>query len=326
MGMRLVVPPFDWPGPLTVAEWLLDDGDWVNAGRPICVVATPLCQTPLYAMASGFLRCAKPRCEPGTRVERFALLAEIVSPGDSERAEAPRPIPDRRAFPVRTAFDASRLRDAARRANPTRRLATPRARAAMRGRRIGATGIEGEPADDRITAPSVLGGRIPDSAFREPSTGAAPTFGRITAALRWEVDSPEDHANVLARVRADMIQRLSQWHERSPVFRIGALGRPTRDGVEYRELRPEVPVEGPWRNDLPRATDFVYMDLTDVRWSALELPELDAARCLIQLGGLTYFRSGQRVVVQCPVSIRFDARRVAFADIAALMDALPAAG
>ena len=149
----------------SVAEWLKRDGDRVEVGEPICMIAGDKATTELEAPESGILRLAPRTPEVGEEVPIGTVLAYLVAPGEGVPAAAPALRADNGEAQTMAANGGRRI------------VASPRARRAAQARGI----------DWRTLVGSGRGGRIleRDVASAAPSQvePAQPLQGvrRITA-------------------------------------------------------------------------------------------------------------------------------------------------
>lgn len=74
----------------SVAEWLKQDGDRVEVGEPICMIAGDKATTELEAPGSGILRISPQSPGPGVDVPVGTLLAYLVESGEDIHNEIPR--------------------------------------------------------------------------------------------------------------------------------------------------------------------------------------------------------------------------------------------
>src|SRR5260370_32232605 len=72
-----------------VAEWLKRDGDRVEVGETICMIAGDKATTELEAPESGILRLAERTPEVGEEVPIGTVLAYLVSAGEEMPTDAP---------------------------------------------------------------------------------------------------------------------------------------------------------------------------------------------------------------------------------------------
>ncbi|MGI9145480.1 MAG: dihydrolipoamide acetyltransferase family protein [Chloroflexota bacterium] len=107
MPAEVVMPRLGWDMKLgSVAEWLKRDGDQVEMGEPICMIAGDKATTELEALDAGILRIPPQSPEPGQEVPVGTVLAYLVAPGEEF---APEPSPTAAA----AAADSARAADGA---------------------------------------------------------------------------------------------------------------------------------------------------------------------------------------------------------------------
>jgi len=90
MPTEVIMPRLGWDMKVgSVAEWLKRDGDRVEVGEPICMIAGDKATTELEAPDSGTLRLAPRTPELGEEVPVGTLLAYLVAAGEDLPADAP---------------------------------------------------------------------------------------------------------------------------------------------------------------------------------------------------------------------------------------------
>src|SRR6266536_3723355 len=90
MPTEVIMPRLGWDMKVgSVAEWLKRDGDRVEVGEPICMIAGDKATTELEAPESGILRLAPRTPEVGEEVPIGTVLAYLVAPGEGVPAAAP---------------------------------------------------------------------------------------------------------------------------------------------------------------------------------------------------------------------------------------------
>src|ERR1700694_285681 len=83
MSTEAVMPRRGWDMKVgSVAEWLKRDGDRVEAGETICMIAGDKATTELEALDSGILRIPARSPELGEEVPVGTLLAYLVAAGE----------------------------------------------------------------------------------------------------------------------------------------------------------------------------------------------------------------------------------------------------
>jgi len=153
----------------SVAEWLKRDGDQVEVGEPICMIAGDKATTELEALDTGILRIPPRSPEVGEEVPVGTLLAYLLAPGEelgvegadsgggAGSAEAPGPA-DAARSPETTRDEVAA--DAAGSANavePARSAETTRDDPAADGVRGAGAGARSVHAVDAARAPEVTG-------------------------------------------------------------------------------------------------------------------------------------------------------------------------
>src|SRR5712692_5652347 len=117
MPTEVIMPRLGWDMKVgSVAEWLKRDGDRVEVGEIICMIAGDKATTELEAPDSGILRLAPRTPDVGEEVPIGTLLAYLVAAGDE--------VPDSEAPPTPEANGARRI------------VASPRARRAASAKGI----------------------------------------------------------------------------------------------------------------------------------------------------------------------------------------------
>src|SRR5258708_8842069 len=90
MPTEVIMPRLGWDMKVgSVAEWLKRDGDRVEVGETICMIAGDKATTELEAPDSGTLRLAPRTPELGEEVPVGTVLAYLVAAGEDAPAEAP---------------------------------------------------------------------------------------------------------------------------------------------------------------------------------------------------------------------------------------------
>src|SRR5258708_6234331 len=90
MPTEVIMPRLGWDMKVgSVAEWLKRDGDRVEVGEPICMIAGDKATTELEAPESGILRLAPRTPEVGEEVPIGTVLAYLVSAGEEMPTDAP---------------------------------------------------------------------------------------------------------------------------------------------------------------------------------------------------------------------------------------------
>ena len=89
MPTEVAMPRLGWDMQVgSVAEWLKRDGDRVEVGEPICMIAADKGTVELEAPESGILHISPRAPEPGVEVPVGTLLAYLLEPGE----EVPRDV------------------------------------------------------------------------------------------------------------------------------------------------------------------------------------------------------------------------------------------
>src|SRR5258707_15086560 len=89
MPTEVIMPRLGWDMKVgSVAEWLKRDGDRVEGGEPICMIAGDKATTELEAPESGILRLAPRTPEVGEEVPIGTVLAYLLGPGEHTPAAA----------------------------------------------------------------------------------------------------------------------------------------------------------------------------------------------------------------------------------------------
>ncbi len=140
----------------SVAEWLKRDGDRVEVGEPICMIAGDKATTELEAPDSGTLRLAPRTPELGEEVPVGTLLAYLVAAGEDLPADAP------------STQDVNGAR---------RIVASPRARRAAAARGIDWRSLVGSGRGGRILERDVKNAAAPPAEPTQPLQGVR----RLTA-------------------------------------------------------------------------------------------------------------------------------------------------
>src|SRR5712692_3704094 len=92
MPTEVIMPRLGWDMKVgSVAEWLKRDGDRVEVGEIICMIAGDKATTELEAPDSGILRLAPRTPEVGEEVPIGTVLADLVGPGEDAPAAMPSP-------------------------------------------------------------------------------------------------------------------------------------------------------------------------------------------------------------------------------------------
>src|SRR5438876_11700987 len=87
MPTEVIMPRLGWDMKVgSVAEWLKRDGDRVEVGEPICMIAGDKATTELEASDSGILRLAPRTPDIGEEVPIGTILAYLVGPGEDVNA------------------------------------------------------------------------------------------------------------------------------------------------------------------------------------------------------------------------------------------------
>src|SRR5712691_4591711 len=138
MPTEVIMPRLGWDMKVgSVAEWLKRDGDRVEVGEPICMIAGDKATTELEAPDSGILRLAPRTPEVGEEVPIGTVLAYLVAPGGGVPAAAPTSLAETVEAPL--AFNGAR-----------RIVASPRARRAAAAKGIDWRSLVGSGRGGRI--------------------------------------------------------------------------------------------------------------------------------------------------------------------------------
>src|SRR5712692_6775453 len=87
MPTEVIMPRLGWDMKVgSVAEWLKRDGDRVEVGETICMIAGDKATTELEAPDSGILRIAPRSPDVGEEVPVGTVLAYLVAPGEDADA------------------------------------------------------------------------------------------------------------------------------------------------------------------------------------------------------------------------------------------------
>ena len=140
----------------SVAEWLKRDGDRVEVGEPICMIAGDKATTELEAPESGILRLAPRTPEVGEEVPIGTLLAYLVAAGEEVPTDAP---------PTTMTNGARRI------------VASPRARRAAQAKGIDWRALVGSGRGGRILERDVANAAARPAEHAQPLQGAR----RLTA-------------------------------------------------------------------------------------------------------------------------------------------------
>src|SRR5882762_2118870 len=96
MPTEVIMPRLGWDMKVgSVAEWLKRDGDRVEVGETICMIAGDKATTELEAPESGILRLAPRTPEVGEEVPIGTVLAYLLGPGEDAPAAAANDAPRR---------------------------------------------------------------------------------------------------------------------------------------------------------------------------------------------------------------------------------------
>jgi pyruvate dehydrogenase E2 component (dihydrolipoamide acetyltransferase) len=172
MPTEVIMPRLGWDMKVgSVAEWLKRDGDRVEVGETICMIAGDKATTELEAPESGILRLAERTPEVGEEVPIGTVLAYLLGPGEDAPAavanDAPRgsvaDTPSTRETGSSLANGAAETRAAKQGESAGRIVASPRARRAAQAKGI----------DWRSLIGSGRGGRILE---RDVPTAAEPAL------------------------------------------------------------------------------------------------------------------------------------------------------
>src|SRR5438132_13468840 len=116
MPTEVIMPRLGWDMKVgSVAEWLKRDGDRVEVGEPICMIAGDKATSELEAPDSGVLRIPPASPQAGDEVPVGTLLAYLVAVGEELPIEAK---PNARAEIARRIVASPRARRAASAAGP----------------------------------------------------------------------------------------------------------------------------------------------------------------------------------------------------------------
>src|SRR6266702_3865665 len=89
MPTEVIMPRLGWDMKVgSVAEWLKRDGERVEKGETICLIAGDKATTEMEAPDSGILRMAPSSPEAGEEVSIGTVLAYVVAAGEGVPAEA----------------------------------------------------------------------------------------------------------------------------------------------------------------------------------------------------------------------------------------------
>src|SRR5712691_1966968 len=90
MPTEVIMPRLGWDMKVgSVAEWLKRDGDRVEMGETICMIAADKATTELEAPESGILRIPPRSPEAGEEVPVGTVLAYLVAAGEDTPQDAP---------------------------------------------------------------------------------------------------------------------------------------------------------------------------------------------------------------------------------------------
>jgi pyruvate dehydrogenase E2 component (dihydrolipoamide acetyltransferase) len=195
MPTEVIMPRLGWDMKVgSVAEWLKRDGDRVEAGQPIRMIAGDKATTELEAPDSGILRIPSASPEPGEEVPVGTLLAYLVAVGEDVSTVADEgrrrsvsdspPTLDLGSAPIdvaaRTGADVAQRRDRERRI-----VASPRARRAAAAIGLDWHALVGSGRGGRILERDVHAAKQAGAAAIRPDGGAqaVPLHGirRLTA-------------------------------------------------------------------------------------------------------------------------------------------------
>jgi len=88
MPTEVIMPRLGWDMKVgSVAEWLKRDGDRVEVGETICMIAGDKATTELEALDSGILRIPPRSPELGEEVPVGTVLAYLVAAGEDVASE-----------------------------------------------------------------------------------------------------------------------------------------------------------------------------------------------------------------------------------------------
>ncbi len=314
MGMRLVVPASDWFGPYILRQWVKEDGDWVNAGHPVCILTAGSRQMAVMSYESGLFQIsATAPLRVGAVLQRLELLGHVVCPGDSEAGRTV--LPSLPPFTPR-----AKLAELASwhslGGDERRARLSPRAKALLRQDHLDPSSLQAEPGDARLTARELLSRR------RTPRAAAA--MGKLTTTARCEVQIGDEPRAVLDQFRRKVLEQLTAWLPQATALQGLALARLRVGHWGFELLVPGAggPSEleaGAAGTTVPHV-DVLLLDLTDLPCDALELSDFNHVELVISMGRVRMRRHGSgHALAEATVTVQFHTATVELGHLTTLL-------
>jgi hypothetical protein len=262
MAIQVVSPRVGWCRETLLKRWLAEDGDWVSAGQPICLLESEHRAVPVVAMQDGFFHVHRPLVRPGTRLAWGTPLGFLLVPGmePSPAPHKPPARPPRRPCRVRPpALDAS-----ARPQRPDRgpRI-SPRARRLVRSLGLAPATLKGtgsggriREADVRRTLPksrarvAAFPGEVRPDKFMPPTVAEMHRWEGLWELQRNEIPklepSPSDSTSTAARPTPQALP--ATWGLERLLWAVAraVLDNPGRTGVSSWTLEQTLPLHVLW--------------------------------------------------------------------------------